>query len=104
MGIKPFAEGNQAAKWKTKNCENCAKKFCHDEKKYHCRWERELDTAWMMNTEITNACALAIGCYEAGGFYTWDCPSLVKPGEPPSKGRGPVPGQQNLFNGGRNGE
>lgn len=104
MGIKPFAGANQAAEWKAKNCENCAKKFRHDEKKYHCRWEREIDTAWMLGREIETACAMAIGAIDSGGIYTWDCPSLVKLGQLPRTPRGPIPGQQNLFNGGTNGE
>lgn len=101
--IRVFANGDQAGEWKAKNCENCAKRYRHDKKKYHCRWEREIDTGWLIDGLITDECAQAIGYIEAGGLYTWDCPILARPGDPPRKGRGAVPGQYNLFHGGKNG-
>lgn len=102
---QPFSSGAHAAEWKARNCENCAKQYRHDRQKYYCQWARELDTAWLTTRLISIECARAIG-YKVGpgGFYTWDCPSLVKPGDPPDKGRGAIPGQYNLFNGGTNGE
>jgi len=93
----PFATGAKGANWKEKNCDKCAKNYSHDEKKYRCKWEQEIDLAWRTNGLISIQCARAIGHSGAGGFYTWDCPSLVNPGDPSTKGRGAVPGQKNLF-------
>ena len=101
----PFSTGSQAADWKARNCDRCKKRYRHDQLKYHCRWEREVDLAWMLDGTISPECAEAIGLTEeTKGYLTWDCPSLVKPGDPPrSKRRRAVPGQYNLFRGGTNG-
>lgn len=104
--IMPFSTGSQAADWKARNCNHCKKRYRHDQLKYHCRWEKEIDVSWVTDGEISPHCVMAIGLTdETRKYLTWDCPSLVNPGDSPrTQRRRTVPGQYNLFQGETNGE
>jgi len=102
--IRPFSTGSQAADWISRNCEKCQKRFRHDQKKYHCRWQKEIDVAYMTTGTISARCADAIGMTAAGnGLYTWDCPSKIPKNALPGNRRPrAIPGQKSLFDGENN--
>jgi len=71
---KPFPTSSHLAAWTALNCGTCKKGYVHIRAEFRCDWEREIYTASLMNSEINEETAKAIGLLDSEGCDLWECP------------------------------
>ena len=72
---KPFATERQFMDWIAKNCDTCKKGYNSNRSiKYKCELEYDLDAAYCVGDQITEAVARAIGYLDSEGCDLWECP------------------------------